>query len=153
MIEGRHMQKRKILILDDAYYDFENEVQAEGYEQQSFSINRGDSIWWACQRCKDDDEIGEFVFGLRRQFHERLLKDFPGEAIVSSMLEDREDPNHFFVFIGDFADAKHNPALRAMALFFCEQLKPELNLDLHPSFFHAERSHSKKPPKRTIRLP
>ncbi len=147
------MQKRKQLILDDAYYDFDNTVQAKGYEQQSYAYNRGDSIWWACQRCKDDEEIRDFVFGLRAQFRERLLKEFPVEAVISPMLEDSEDPNHFLVFIGNFADAQRNLALKEMALLFCEKLKTELNLDLHPSFFEAERSHSKKPPPRTIRIP
>ncbi len=61
------------------------------------------------------------------------------------MLKDGEDPNHFFVFIGYFADAQHNLALKQMALLFCEQLKTELNLDLHPSFFNAVRSHGEKP--------
>ncbi len=147
------MQKREQLILDDAYYNFDNKGQAKGYEQQSYAYNRGDSIWWACQRCEDDEEIRDFVFGLRAQFRERLLKEFPVEAVINNLVEDGEDPNHFFVFIGDFADLQHNLALKEMALFFCEQLKTELNLDLHPSFFKAERSHSKKPPPRTIRLP
>ena len=147
------MQKRKQAILNDAYYNFDNKVQAKDYEQKSYAINRRKSIWWACQRCKDDEKIRDFVFRLRAQFRERLLKDFPGDAVISTMLEDGEDPNHFFDFIGDFVDAQHNLALKEMALFFCEQLKTELNLDLHPSFFKAERSHSKKPPPRTIRVP
>ncbi len=139
------MQKRKQLILDDAYFNFDDTIQAKGYEQQSYVTNRADSIWWARQRCKDDEEIRAFVFGLRGQFRQRLLKDFPGEAVISAMLKDGEDPNHFFVFIGYFADAQHNLVLKQMALLFCEQLKTELNLDLHPSFFNAVRSHGEKP--------
>ena len=49
------MQKRKQLVLDDKYFDFNDPLQAEGYERQSYGVNRGDSIWWACERCRDDD--------------------------------------------------------------------------------------------------
>ncbi len=77
------MQKRKQLILDDAYFNFDDTIQAKGYEQQSYVTNRADSIWWARQRCKDDEEIRDFVFGLRAQFRQRLLKDFPGEAVIA----------------------------------------------------------------------
>ena len=147
------MQKREQVILDDAYFDFDDPLQAEGYEQESYGQNRADSIWWACERCRDDDQIKDFIFDLRTQFRGRLQKDFPSDAVISAILEDGEDPNHFFVCIGNFAEKEYSPALKAMALFFCKQLKEELNLDLHPSFFKEERPHNKKPPKTTIRLP
>ena len=136
------MQKRKQLVLDDAHYGFDDPLQAEAYQRQSYSVNRGDSIQWARERCRDDEEIQDFVFGLRTQFRDRLIKEFPGEATGGTMLDDGEDPNHFFVFVGRLADTKYSPALQEMALFFCEQLKAELNLDLHPSFFKAERPQS-----------
>ncbi|MCH8096876.1 MAG: hypothetical protein IID53_07340 [Proteobacteria bacterium] len=134
------MQKRKQLVLDDKYFDFNDSLQAEGYERQSYGVNRGDSIWWARQRCHDDEEIRHFIFGLRQQFRDCLIKQFPGEAVVSAMLDDGEDPNHFFVFVGSFADTQHSPTLQEMALLFCGRLKAELNLDLHPSFFKVEKS-------------
>ena len=124
------MQKRKSLELD---YDH----------------NRTDSIEWARNRCEDDSEIRTFIFGLRRQFRERIAKDFPREFPCIEVLGDDEDPNHFFVFVGKFADMNHDPALKEMAHFFCEQLKLELNLDLHPSVFTLERSYNPRPPKRT----
>ena len=136
------MQKRKQLVLDDAQYDFDDPLQAEGYGRRSYAINRSDSIWWARQRCHDDEEIRHFIFGLRKQFRDFLIKEFPGEVIVSAMLDDKEDPNDFFVFIGGLADTRHNPALQKMAFLFCERLKAELNLDLHPSFFKAGRPQS-----------
>ncbi len=136
------MQKRKQLVLDDAHYGFDDPLQAEAYQRQSYGVNRGDSIQWARERCRDDEEIQDFVFGLRTQFRDRLIKEFPGEATGGTMLDDGEDPNHFFVFVGRLADTKYSPALQEMALFFCEQLKADLNLDLHPSFFKAERPQS-----------
>ncbi len=136
------MQKRKQLVLDDAHYGFDDALQAEVYERQSYGVNRGNSIWWACERCRDDEEIQDFIFGLRQQFRDCLIRQFPSEATTGTMLNDGEDPNHFFVFVGRFTDTKHSPALQEMALLFCERLKAELNLDLHPSFFKAERPQS-----------
>ena len=140
------MQKRKQVVLDDAHYGFDDALQAGVYERASYDHNRGDSIWWARKRCRDDEEIQDFVFSLRAQFRDRLIKEFPGKAAVGTMLNDGEDPNHFFVFVGRFTDTKHSPALQEMALLFCERLKAELNLDLHPSFFKAERPQSAQPP-------
>ena len=128
------MQKRKTLELD---YDH----------------NRTDSIEWARNRCEDDSEIRTFIFGLRQQFRERIAKDFPREMPFLSMLGDDQDPNHFCVFVGQFTDMDHSLALREMGRFFCEQLKAELNLDLHSSFFTPERPHNLRPPKKTIRIP
>ena len=59
--------------------------------------------------------------------------------MVSTMLEDGEDPESFFVFVSSFAVTQRSPTSQEMALLFCEKLKAELNLDLHPSFFKAER--------------
>ena len=134
------MQKHKQLVLDDTYYDFDDPLQAEVYERQSYGHNRGASIWWACERCRDDEEIRHFIFALRQQFRDRLIGQFPSEATIGTMLDDGEDPNNFFVFVGSFTDTKYSPALQEMALLFCERLKAELNLDLHPSFFKVERS-------------
>ena len=133
------MQKRKQLVLDDAHYGFDDPRQAEVYERRSYGYNHDDSIWWARERCRDDEEIRQFIFGLRQQFRDHLIKQFPDEAVVGAMLDDGEDLNHFFVFVGSFADTKYSPALQEMALLFCERFKAELNLDLHPSFFKTER--------------
>ena len=136
------MQKRKQLVLDDAHYGFDDALQAEVYERQSYDVNRGNSIWWARERCRDDEEIRDFIFGLQQQFRDRLIKEFPDEATVGTLLDDGADLNNFFVFVDRFTDTKHSPALQEMALLFCERLKAELNLDLHPSFFKAERPQS-----------
>jgi hypothetical protein len=79
---------------------------------------------------------------LRKQFREQFGKSFPQEAVLISLLADTADANHFFVLIGTAADGQYGSALGAMSKFFCEQLKNDLNLDLHPSLFTAIRPQS-----------
>ena len=147
------MEKRKTLVIKDAYYKFDAKEDAQVYESNSYDLNRADSIEWAERHCKEDLEIRRLIFKLRRQFRERLLKEFPGESVVATLLEEDQEINQFFGWLRNFANGEVNPSLKIMALFFCEKLKLELNLDLHPSFFKAERSHSKPPPKHRIRIP
>lgn len=147
------MEQRETVVIDDTYYRFDTEADAAVYESESFNHNRADSIWWACRRCEDDPEIRDYLFRLRAQFREQLARDFPNDAALSPILGDEQDPNHFFVLIGKFAEKRHSAGLQEMALFFAEKLKAELNLDLHPSLFKAVRSHSKPPPRRKITIP
>lgn len=147
------MQKREVLILDDAYHNFDDPLQVKSYEDISYGHNRADSIEWARRRSNEDQQIHDFIFQMRQQFRERLISEFPKEAAMSGMLADDEDLNHFFVFVGQFADMKESPKLQQMALFYAEQLKSDLNMDLHPSLFQAVRANRKQPPKRTITLP
>lgn len=147
------MKKRESLILDDAYYKFDTQANAAVFEKESYSHNRADSIEWARRRCKENTEIQEYMFTLRRQFRERLGREFPSDAVLSPMLQEGEDLNHFLVLIGRFAEDNRNPALQQMALFYAEKLKIDLNLDLAPSFFEAKRAFNDPPQKRTLKIP
>jgi len=122
------MEKRPPLILDgDCDLD------------EIFDANRDDSIRWACMRCEDDPETRVYVCGFRRQFRERLTKDFPYESkLWTKKLLDDEDVDHFFVLLGKFANTSYSVALKEMGRFYCEILKAKMNLDLHPSVFSVE---------------
>ena len=137
------MQKRESLLLDDTHYNFDDSANAAVYTEKSYGYNRGHSIDWVRKRCGDDDEIRTFIFDLRRQFRERITAEFPSEITILSLLGDSQDPNHFFVLIGQVAERDDSPNLRELARFFCEQLKAELNLDLHPAVFTSERPQKK----------
>ena len=106
------MQLRETLVLDDAYYDHSDLRNTKAYIDESYKINRGDSIWWARERCKDDDEIRSYIYDLRRQFRSRLT------GVFATMLDDNEDPNHFFAMLGNAAEKGDQHAA-----FLCEKLK------------------------------
>lgn len=136
------MQKRDSLVLDDAYYDHSDPRNTEAYLNECFAQNRADSIRWACLRCNDDDEIRRLVFGLRWRFKEVVQPEF------AALLDEAEDPNHFFVFVGRAADKGNG-----LAVEICRQLKSDLNLDLFRELFDARPPRNPRPKRKTIRLP
>jgi hypothetical protein len=146
------MQQRPPVVLDDAYYRFDDPRHAAVYEDDSFGQNRADSIWWACCRCRDDAEVRDFIFDMRRELRS-IIAGLPSHAFFVEMLAGGADPNSFFVLLGNFTEAKHPAVLRRWATEACLTLKRELNLDLLQGHFRAERSYSKKPERTAIRLP
>lgn len=146
--KGSSLQKRQSFVLDDAYHDFSDPVQAAGFAQESYELNRADSIRWAEQRCREDVETRNLVFRLRAELRQAVA-GMPGNRLSLRLLADDEELNSYFVLLGHFVNAD----LERIALRQCETLKAELNLDLHPSFFNAQRSYSKRPPPTFIPLP
>ena len=146
------MQKHRQLVMDDAYDDFDAPGGAEAYAERSYGHNRGDSIEWARKRCGDDPEVRAFIFELRREFRD-VLASVPGQSLGLALLADDQDPNHFLALLGPYADGKYGASLARAATSICGRLKAELNLDLHPSLFQAQRPNNTRPPRRTIRLP
>ena len=87
-----------------------------------------------------------------RQLRSVVASEFPGASVPTELLADHEDPNHFLAMLVQLAETKRSASVRELAMSICERLKSELNLDLHPSLFQAQRAYRQRPPRRTFRV-
>ncbi|MDE2229364.1 MAG: hypothetical protein KGL11_10040 [Alphaproteobacteria bacterium] len=121
------MEKRQTLVFDTKY--------GPCAPEEMFGFNRADSIEWARGR---EGDTRRRLMELRNQFRDRLRRDFPQDHTLS-VLVDNDDLTYFLDLLGQICEREYSAPLRAMGLFYCELLKSEMNLDLHPSVFNAER--------------
>jgi hypothetical protein len=146
------MEKRPHAQLDDAYHDFSTLEGAAVYEHDSFAGNRADSIQWARIKAAEVLEISDFLNRLRSELRQVLMQS--GDGFLFQMLGPADDLNHFLVLVGDLTlGERYAPGIRAFARDQCVRLKSELNLDLLPALFKAERPHKKRPINQGFRLP
>jgi hypothetical protein len=145
------MEKRAHLQMDDAYHDFSTPQGAAVYERESFRSNRADSIEWARRKAREDREIAEYLAVRRAELNTALRA--AGDTVLCQMLRPQDDLNHYFVIVGDLAQGLRGAQqLVPIANRHCAELKQELNLDLMPALFRAERPHNQRPQRPPIRL-
>lgn len=121
------MKKRETVVLDPKYGPYA--------EEEAFDVNRADSIEWARRQSGAE---ARRLFELRDQFCAQLEKDFPRERGLVAIVQ-HDDLTNFLVVLGQLCEHQYSAALRAMARFYCDTLKAEMNLDLYPSTSEAVR--------------